>query len=426
MTASLALYSVVMRAAEPFIPRILAGRVKRGKEDRARIGERLGFTHARRPDGLLIWMHAASVGESRLLIDLYAALRSRRPDISAVITTQTLTSANLIAATGVPHLIHQMAPVDTPGPVTRFLDHWRPDAAIFAEGEIWPHMLLALRRRGINAALVNARMTARTLKGWRQRSGAARKVFGAFTFIGSADAATAGELSSILSRSINVVGNLKRAADIEPPSASEVEAWRRAAGGRPVLLAASTHPGEDEIALNAFTEVRARAPSALLIIAPRHPDRGSAIADQSRARGFTTLLRSQDRATPNSEHDVLVADTMGEMLFWYAASDAIYLGGAHAVGVGGHNAIEPAALGKRVFTGPEGFNFSDTFEKLREMEMLVIGPAGRLSDFWLSELNTDTAQTASLNAFFADARAPFEATLDAVTALLPTGESQDA
>ncbi len=382
------------------------------------MGERIGNITALRPHGPLLWMHGASVGESRLLIDMFAALRARRPELSAVMTTQTLTSADMIAAWAPSGVVHQMAPVDAPNAVKRFLDHWRPDAAVFAEGEIWPNMLAGLRARGIGAALVNARMTDRTLRNWNATRASAREIFSAFRFLGAADAATANGLGEVLGRCIEVVGNLKRASAIEPPPAEQVAAWRSFIGNRRVLLAASTHPGEDELALAAFAEVRTHDPGALLIVVPRHPERGAALVPLARSCALKGQLRSSDPSPPAPDIDVLVADTIGELLFWYAAADAIYLGGANAEDVGGHNAIEPAQLGKRVFTGPHGYNFRDTFEALKQAGVLAIGEsAHELADYWLAAL-ADRGPIPSLAGFFLEARAPFEASLEAVLAML--------
>jgi len=429
VTAALALYRLATRLLEPAVPMLMRQRVKRGKERADRVGERLGHTSARRPSGLLLWLHGASVGESRLLIDLVAELRRRRPQLSALVTTQTLTSADMIASWAPPGIVHQMAPVDTIKTVDRFLDAWRPDAAVFAEGEIWPNMLAGLRKRAIPAALVNARMTTKSLDRWRRRRPSAQQIFSTFTFIGAADEATALGLGEILRKPIGAVGNLKRAAAINPPPAHLVSYWRDAAGGRPILLAASTHPGEEEMALQAFAEVRSRFPAALLIIAPRHPERGASIADVASRHGLTPQLRSRTRSTPEAAISVLVADTIGELLFWYAAADGVYLGGATAPGVGGHNAIEPAALGKCVFTGPNGFNFRETFDTLEALDAIVIGDtAGELARHWLDAISSPPSQQAirlALEPFFREASAPFDTTVEAILALLPASAGGD-
>ncbi len=419
MTASLALYRLGTRLLEPLAPWLISQRLKKGKENPDRIGERFGATKIARPDGAVLWMHAASVGESRLLLDMFAALRKRRPDIHAVVTTQTITSSDMIAAWAPANVIHQMAPIDGPKAVETFLSHWRPDAAVFAEGEIWPNMLEALRRRRIPAVLANARMTQKTLRGWNKRSGSARQLFATFGFIGAADQATADGLGSALGRRIETVGNLKTQAVIEAPPGEKVAAFRDATGGRPIVLAASTHPGEDEFAADAFTEVRMRKSGALMILVPRHPERGSSIVAMLRERGFTTAQWSKDKTPPGPDVDVLVADTIGELLFWYACSNAVYLGGATVEGIGGHNPVEPAQLGKRVFTGPHGFNFAEMFDAMAPTGALVIGRTSQeLSDYWLAAL--DEAQPSPvLGSHFADSRAPFERTLDAIAAMLP-------
>ena len=419
MTASLALYRFGTRLLEPLVPWFVEQRIKKGKENADRVGERFGISRMARPNGVLLWLHAASVGESRLLLDVFAALRKRRSNLHAVITTQTTTSADMIASWSPPNVIHQMAPVDGPKAVEAFLQHWQPDAAVFAEGEIWPNMLVELKRHQVPAALVNARMTDKTLSSWNGRPAAAREVFATFGFIGAADQQTADGLGLALGRRIETVGNLKTAMAVEGPPAEKVEAFRAASNARPIVLAASTHPGEDEFAADAFVEVRTRSPGALMILVPRHPDRGDAIVAMLRARGLTTQQWSKDKAAPSSEIDVLVADTIGELLFWYAVSDAVYLCGATAEGIGGHNPIEPVQLGKRVFTGPHGFNFRETFEAMQATGAIVVGTTYReLAEYWLAAL--DTMQPApTLGAFFTASRAPFETTLDAINAMLP-------
>jgi 3-deoxy-D-manno-octulosonic-acid transferase len=418
VTASLAIYHFGTRLLEPLAPWIVEQRLKSGKERPERIGERFGLAGAPRPSGPLLWLHGASVGESRLLLDVFTSLRRKRDDLHALVTTQTLTSADMIASAGVANVIHQMAPVDGPGAVERFLRHWRPDAAVFCEGEIWPNMLSALRDHHVPAALINARMTQKTLASWKRRQGSAREVFSTFGFIGAADQATAEGLLAATGRCVETVGNLKTASEISGPDPSSVAEFRHAIGARQVLVAASTHPGEDEFALDAFTEVRMRRLGALLILVPRHPDRGDNIVGLSRSRGFTTQQRSNDKSPPGRDVDVLVADTMGELLFWYAAADAVYLGGATFEGVGGHNPVEPAQLGKRVFTGPHGFNFRETFESLERVGALTIGTTSQqLSDYWLAAL--DGGQPISAGAVFTSSRVPFEQTIAAILAMLP-------
>jgi 3-deoxy-D-manno-octulosonic-acid transferase len=417
VTASLSLYRLGTRLLEPVAPWFVEQRLKSGKERPERIGERFGLTQAERPKGTLVWMHGASVGECRLLLDVFAALKKSRPDLTALITSQTLTSADMVGAWSKRGVIHQMAPVDGPSAVAHFLDHWRPDAAVFAEGEIWPNMLAGLKARGIHAALINARMTEKTLASWKKRPAAAREVFSTFGFIGAADLGAAQGLQAATGRAIKTVGNLKIAAPVDKPSREAVQAFRDAIK-RPVALAASTHPGEDDFALDAFIEARMRVPGLLLIIVPRHPERGASIVDTVRARGLTTQQWSKDKTAPGPDVDVVVADTIGELLFWYGVSDTVYLAGATAEGIGGHNPVEPAQLGKRVFTGPHGFNFRETFEALEKEGALKIGRTPQeLADWWIHELGAVSAAPA-LASFFSAAQGPFDQSLAAILAML--------
>lgn len=425
MTASLTLYRIATRLLEPLAPVLVRDRVKRGKENATRTGERFGRSPIARPTGPLIWMHGASVGESKLLLDLFSAVHEHRPDAHALVTSQTTTSADMIAARPQLNVIHQMAPVDGPGAVARFLRHWRPDAAVFAEGEIWPNMLMGLKRAGIPATLANARMTTKSLTSWNSRKPTAKRLFSTFSFIGAADRQTADGLSNAIGRPIPIIGNLKMAVTVKPPSAETVATFRSAVE-RPILLAASTHPGEDEFALEAFAEVRKSLRNALLVIVPRHPERGAAIVDLVGKRGFKPQQWSQDRSTPVATTDVLVADTIGELVFWYAASDSVYLGGATMPDIGGHNAIEPAQLGKRVFTGPHGFNFLETFGTLGAANALIIGKhTDELAAFWRSELTT-RQQPISTDRLFSAFRAPFEQTVAAIVASLPPAQKASA
>jgi 3-deoxy-D-manno-octulosonic-acid transferase len=425
VTATLALYRIGTRLLEPLAPMLVSKRVKAGKERPERTGERFGRTNLSRPRGPLIWMHGASVGESKLLLDIFEAIREHRPDAHALVTTQTTTSADMIAAKSAPGVIHQMAPVDGPGAVSRFLKHWRPDAAVFAEGEIWPNMLLGLKRARIPAALANARMTTKSLTSWNSRKPSARELFATFQFIGAADRATAEGLATATGRYITTIGNLKMAARVTPPPSDKIDAFVKAVS-RPIVLAASTHPGEDAFALDAFAPLRISAPNALLVIVPRHPDRGDAIVSEARERGVNVQQWSKDRTPPKADTNVLVADTIGELLFWYATANAVYLGGATKPDVGGHNAIEPAQLGKRVFTGPHGFNFRETFELLAQNNALMIGDMpGQLADFWAFQLTADRAQLLPPTLFDAF-RAPFDHTIEAITAMLPPKAAPDA
>lgn len=423
MTLALIMYRLASTLAEPFAPMLLKRRVKAGKERAERLPERLGRSKTRRPTGPLVWMHAASVGESQLLLTVLREVRALVPNVRAVMTTQTLTSADMVARSGDDIVIHQMAPVDAPGAVGRFLDHWRPDAVVFAEGEIWPNLLLAVGRRKLPAALINARMTDRSIEGWVGRLATARKLFGVFGFVGAADPKTAGALDAILGRQPDVIGNLKRAMQATPAAGEMVERWRAEMARRRMLLAASTHEGEEDMALDALEMVRkGGGGTPLLVIAPRHPERGKEIAGLCAVRGLRTQLRSQDRGTPGADCDVLVADTLGEMMLWFEVADGVFLGGASVDDVGGHNPMEPAQLRQKVFCGPYGFNFQDTFDALEGCGALVIGrDAKALATFWGSALKHGGgagADWAAVTAYLAESKAAMTTTVGAINGML--------
>ena len=204
---------------EPFAPRLLDARAARGKEDPARVDERMGFTRVERPEGDLVWLHGVSVGETLSLLPVVERLRRRRPDLSVLVTSGTLTSAQLLAKRLPTGVIHQFAPVDTPGAVAAFLDHWRPAAAVFVESELWPNLILEARRRGVKLVLASARITEKTVDGWRRFPGAAREILSAFDRILPQDETSAARLHSLGAR-IDGHVNLKLSGDAPPHDAA--------------------------------------------------------------------------------------------------------------------------------------------------------------------------------------------------------------
>ncbi len=363
MTPALRLYRALTVLLSPFAGMWLRRRALRGKEDPRRIGERFGRTRAVRPPGPLVWLHGASVGEGLMLRSLALGVAAAKPETAVLITTQTQTAASLLAPApaGVGAWIQQMAPIDTPGAVRRFVRHWSPDLAVFGEGEIWPNLIFETGRAGAKTALVNARMSARALAGWRRRPGSARALFGRFDLILAADERTGDGLSALLGRPVSALGNVKASAPPLDAPPGALEAFQTVLADRPVFLAASTHPGEEALALEARAILRDRFPDLFTIIAPRHPERAEEIA--ALAAGCKTRFRSQT-PRPSADTDVFIADTIGEMGIWYRLANAVYLGGGHAPGVGGHNPIEPARLGKTALSGPSVANFEPVFERL--------------------------------------------------------------
>lgn len=362
-TLPLRLYRAAAAILERLAPWLLRGRARRGKEDPARIGERLGRAGCSRPEGPLVWLHGVSVGEATSLIPLVTGLRARRPDLAILVTCGTLTAARMLDARLPPQVLRQFAPVDGPRATTRFIAHWRPDMAIFVESELWPNLIGAAKAGGARLALVSARMTEASARNWGRFPASARALLGAFDLILPQDEDARARLDR-LGGATGPMLNLKLAGEPLPADPSELDRLRRAVGARKVVLAASTHPGEEPLIEAAFRAAVPDPAEALLIIAPRHPDRGPSLA-----RDLKAALRSAGEA-PNLP--IYVADTLGELGLFFRLADVVILGGAFVPEVGGHNPMEPARIGRPVLTGPHAFNaaaiYADLFAEAAAIE----------------------------------------------------------
>lgn len=409
-------YRTATGALAPLTGPLLDWRARRGKEDPARLAERFGRTAAPRPRGLLVWLHGASVGETRVLMQVREALAARRNDLSFLFTSGTRTSASLLAKPP-PEARHQYAPLDRVSVARRFIAHWRPDLAVFAESDLWPNLIEETARSGAKLALVNARLSPRSLASWGRTPETARHLFQRFSAILAADARTADGIGAIVGRAISSPGNLKLAA--APPSVDDaaLETLTRQIGARPVWLAASTHAGEDEIVLDAHRRIRETFPDALLVIAPRHPERGDAIA--ALAGGAPQRARG---ASPAGA-DVFIADTIGELGLFYALAPVSLVAGSLLPTLKGHNPVEPAKLGSAVLTGPFVESFADTFAELRDAKGAVtVRDADAIADIvihlWTNETERAALVTAALEATSAGG-ASLDQTINALEALLP-------
>lgn len=373
-------YRALTWALGPVAALMLRSRADRGKEDAGRLGERFGRYTKVRPDGPLVWMHGASVGESLILLTLIDAIRAERGTVNVLVTTGTLTSADLVARRAPEGVIHQFLPIDRPGPVRRFLKHWRPDAAIFAESEIWPNLILETQARGIPMALVNARMNDGSLARWLRWKASGQALLSAYSWIGAADRRTAEGLTKILDAEIPLAGNLKLDAPALLADQSELTALRTALSGRKIWLAASTHDGEDAIVLDAHKTLCDRHDRPLLILAPRHPERGDALAAQITTGGFAMARRSRGEM-PNADMTVWLADTLGEMPLWYALAPAALIGGSLIDGIGGHNPVEASKADASIISGPYTASFDDVYAAYRQHDAaLFAGNAAILAD----------------------------------------------
>ena len=363
----LRLYGAATGLIEPLAPVLLRRRVRRGKEDAARIGERLGHASLPRPPGPLVWIHGASVGESLSHLPLTRRWTEERPDVTVLVTSGTRTSAELLARRLPAGVLHQYAPIDAPGAAARFLGHWRPDLAVLVESELWPNLLRRARQGGARLALVGARISPASARAWDRAPASVRAVLGLFDLIYAQDSDTRAWLED---HDADVAGrfDLKRVADPLPCDPAELERLRAAAAGRTVLAAASTHAGEEAVVVRAL---RGLAPAPLLIVAPRHPERGPEAAAALSDLGLSVVRRSQG-GLPGAGTDAYLVDTLGELGLVYRLADAVIMGGSLVDGLSGHNPLEPARLGRAVVTGPHVDAFADTYAELAAERAVLI------------------------------------------------------
>lgn len=417
-SVALALYRAGVDASEGRVARHLEARAARGKEDRARLGERLGRAGLSRPEGELAWFHAASVGEALSLVELVRRLRARRPRLSVLVTTGTVTSAAVLAERLPEEVMHQYAPVDLRRAVRAFLDHWRPDLAIWTESELWPSMVIETHARGVPMLLVNARMSARAHRGWRWMPSAAAALLGRFRLVLAQDEDTARRLRRLGVRRdrLEVTGSLKEGTGALPCDEGERALLAGMITGRPVWLAASTHPGEEEIVIEAHARAARSAMGLLLILAPRHPERGDALEAMIGAAGLSVARRSRGEL-PRPETEVFLADTIGEMGLWYRLAPVSFVGGS-LVEVGGHNPYEPAALGSAILHGPHLANFADIYERLAAARAAVRVADGRSLALAVTETLAPARAAALAHAAWETASSGAEVTDRVIAAIL--------
>jgi 3-deoxy-D-manno-octulosonic-acid transferase len=359
---SLKAYRLFTRLAAPFAPLILAWRTRRGKEEPGRRSERYGLASAPRPPGFLAWFHAASVGEANAALPVIEAIAAERPELRILLTTATVTSARFARVRLPRGVLHQYVPLDNQAFVRRFLRHWRPDLAVLVESEIWPNLVLETKALDIPLLLINGRMSASSFKRWRRRPALSRPLFSAFDLVLAQNDSLAERFAQLgVVRALDV-GNLKADAPPPPVDLSGRRKLDAALQGRMVWLAASTHPGEDEMVAAAHRKMRERRRDLLTIIVPRHPERGKLIAEQLKALSLAVVLRSEGKL-PGPETDIYVADTIGELGLFYALSPVAFVGGSVAPR-GGQNPVEPIKLGAAVLTGPNWQNFRDSYSEL--------------------------------------------------------------
>lgn len=357
---TLRVYRKLSFAIVPLAPAVIKRRLKLGKEDPARVSERRGLSADIRPLGPLVWIHGASVGEVLAAAALIERLRAL--NLRVLLTSGTVASAAIVAKRFPADVIHQYVPYDSPRYVARFLDHWHPSLALFIESDLWPNLILASAARRLPMVLINGRMSQRSFPRWRRVSNTISALLGRFDVCLAQSQLDADRFSALGSRNVVTTGNLKLDVPAPPADPAKLERLMAMTRGRPIVVAASTHPGEEELVADAHRALAGFFPQLLTVIVPRHADRGEAIARAMGATGLQVALRSREEL-PTAATDIYLADTMGELGLFYRLAPIVFMGGS-LVEHGGQNPIEAIKLGASIVHGPHVFNFTDVYEAL--------------------------------------------------------------
>ena len=388
------LYSLLLRAAVPIVLLRLLWRGRKNPAYLHRWNERFGWFRVPALHDPL-WIHAVSVGETQAAAPLIHALMARWPERSIVVTTTTPTGSQRVRDLFGERVFHVYLPYDLPGAVTRFLDRVRPQLALIMETELWPNLFHQCAERRIPVVIANARLSPRSAAGYSRLGSLVRSTLADASLVAARDEADAARFRDLGAERVMVMGNLKFDQQMPDDLAARAAELREQLGvTRPVWIAASTHEGEEELVLDAFARLRETRPDALLLLVPRHPERFPKVADLARQRGFRVVRRTEGRAC-DAATDIFLGDTMGELPLFYASADVAFVGGS-LVATGGHNMLEPAALGVPVVFGPYLFNFAEISAAL-----LAAGGARQVTDARqlgqvVGELLADTAQRARM------------------------------
>lgn len=343
---------------EPAAAGLLLWRQRKGKEDPERLAERRGWASIRRPNKPVVWLHGASVGETVTLLPLIARLQKR--GFAVLVTSGTVTSAKLLSARLPAGVVHQYVPLDVPRYMRRFLDHWQPELCLICESEIWPNLLIEAKRREIPVVMVNGRMSERSFQRWYKLPKTSHFLLSCFEACLAQSHGDAERLAQLGAPRVSVAGNLKFDVPAPPADPDMLAILDGMTTGRPVWIAASTHPGEDELVLSAHLALVPYLPKLLTIIVPRHPQRGPEIEALALANDVAVARRGAG-GQPERDVALYVADTVNELGLFYRLSQVALLGGSLVEGIGGHNPIEPAKLGSALLHGPHVHNNAEIF-----------------------------------------------------------------
>ena len=359
------IYNLMTKIIRPLFYLFFIYRFLKNKEERGKYSERKGFSSSKKPKGKIVWVHAASVGEALSSLPLIDKLKELSPKISILITTSTKTSKEIIVKKKIDDLIHQYAPWDNEKFCTNFLNFWQPDLAIFLESEIWPNLLNETNKKNIPLCLVNARITDNTFKKWLKFPKTIKYLLSFFSIIIAQDELSKIKLQKLGAKNIFVYGNLKNDSKKLLYDIEDFRKYDEFLKEKSLLVAASTHEGEEVEIINKFKSLLIELPNLFLVVAPRHPDRRSNLVKIIKKSGFTDkdfiLRSSNDYLDQNIK--IFLLDSIGELGYFYKKSNAVIMGGAFGY-FGGHNPIEPALFENAIFSGPNFYNFKDEYNQL--------------------------------------------------------------
>ena len=363
-------YNTLISAFYPLIIRpYIEKRKKNGKEDVSRFNERIGNPRLPRPEGKLVWLHGASVGESVSMLPLIQKILDTCPEAHVMVTTGTVTSAEVMKKRLPSRAFHQFIPIDKPEFTSRFLKYWHPDVALWFESEFWPSILSGLKAHNIPLILINGRISDRTFRRWKIFSFVCKELLSCFTLcLGQSDE-DARRLKLLGAPEALCLGNLKYAGLPLPIDEKVKQDFQSLVQGRPLWLASSTHNDEELKIAEVHRRLKQEIPGLLTIIAPRHPQRGEEIRRDIEKSGLKTALRSQ-KQKPAPETDIYIADTIGEMGLWYDIADIVFIGGS-LIPHGGQNFMEPARMRDAVIVGPYMHNFTDAMNRARRADAVI-------------------------------------------------------
>jgi 3-deoxy-D-manno-octulosonic-acid transferase len=353
-------YRLLATALTPLAGTVLQRRLARGKEHPTRIAERRGEASVPRPKGPLVWVHGASVGELVAALPIVERLRAR--EFAVLVTSGTVTSAELASKRLPANVIHQFVPLDSPIFIKRFLDHWRPDLALFVESDLWPNLILGTAQRRIPLILLNGRMSERSFARWQRLPKTIETLLERFDLCLVRAPEDAERFGALGAPRIQTTGNVKLDVPPLPADLKALTALRVAIAGRQIIVAASTHPDEEGAVFEAHRRLRLNYPRLLTVIVPRHPERGAEVAALATSHNLEASQRSQ-RILPNAATEIYICDTLGELGLIYRLASVVFMGGS-LVPHGGQNPIEPIKLGAPVVHGPHVENFADLYEAL--------------------------------------------------------------